>query len=361
MRRLYRILVSLAVAAVLLSGQSGLSYDQLRTMIRSSINNGLNDRDIASYLKNQSLRFSLSDAVIEDFVGLGVGPRTVDALRKLQVESQGKPAPDLEAAKAERRPQQPPPPSKEEQERILAEARRNALEYTQRLPDFVCLQITRRYVDPSGLEMDWLKYDEVKTRVSFVEGSENYEMVSVNNQVVDKSLQDLGGATSTGEFGSMLASLYAPETAAHFTWARHSLLRGHPVYVFRFEVPRSRSDWRLTFRGAGADEIITAYSGLVYVDKETERTLRIQMDAVDVPSTFPIREAGSVLDYDYIEIAGNDFLLPLKARVRMRTGRDITRNDVEFRLYRKFSAEATISFEEIDGLEPLPEDEGSTP
>jgi len=103
--------------------------------------------------------------------------------------------------------------------------------------------------------------------------------------------------------------------------------------------------------------MITAYSGLVYIDKKTERTLRIQMDAVDVPASFPIREAGSRLDYDYIEIAGNDFLLPLKARVRMRTGRDITRNDVEFRLYRKFSAEATISFDEIDELEPLPEDE----
>ena len=41
----------------------------------------------------------------------------------------------------------------------------------------------------------------------------------------------------------------------------------------------------------------------------------------------------------------------------MRDGRYLSRNDVEFRLYRKFSAEASISFDEIDGLAPLPDDE----
>jgi hypothetical protein len=34
----------------------------------------------------------------------------------------------------------------------------------------------------------------------------------------------------------------------------------------------------------------------------------------------------------------------------------LARNEVEFRLYRRFSAEATISFDEIDSLPPLPEE-----
>jgi hypothetical protein len=45
----------------------------------------------------------------------------------------------------------------------------------------------------------------------------------------------------------------------------------------------------------------------------------------------------------------------------MRAGREMTRNDVEFRLYRKFSAEATISFDEIDDVEPLPEEAAGEP
>jgi hypothetical protein len=350
-------LAFLALALVLSApAQNGLRFEQLRDIIRSSINQGLSDKDVAKYLKNQTLTFSLSDALIEEFQGMGAGPRTIESLRLLRDQSQALPAPSP-AAVAGEQPSGPPPPSKEEQDRILAEARRNALEYTEGLPDFLCLQITRRYIDPSGLEMDWLQYDEVKSRVSYVEGHENYELVSVNNKVSERSFDELGGATSTGEFGSLLKELYEPRTAAVFTWARHSLLRGRPVYVFEFRVPRSRSKWRLTYtaaRNAPADQIVTAYSGLAYIDKETERTLRITMAAEDVPSTFPIQQASTRLDYDYIDISDSKHLLPLKAEVRMRAGRELSRNDVEFRLYRKFSADATISFDEIEGLEDLP-------
>ncbi|MCB1021516.1 MAG: hypothetical protein H6509_15635 [Bryobacterales bacterium] len=352
-------LLALALALTLTAAaQSGLRFDQLRDIIRSSINQGLSDKDVAKYLKNQSLTFALTDPLIEDFQGMGAGPRTLEALRVLRDQSQGLPA--ATAAVAQERPAGPPPPSKQEQERILAEARRNALEYTDHLPDFLCLQITRRFIDPSGLEMDWLQYDEVKSRVSYVEGHENYELVSVNNQVTERSIEDLGGATSTGEFGSLLKELFEPRTAAVFNWARHSLLRGRPVYVFAFDVPRSRSKWRLTYtaaKNAPGDQITTAYRGLVYIDKETERTLRIKMDAADVPSTFPIQEASTRLDYDYIDISSTPHLLPLKAEVRMRAGRELNRNDVEFRLYRKFSADASISFDEIDNLPELPAEE----
>ena len=222
------------------------------------------------------------------------------------------------------------------------------------MPDFVCLQITRRYVDPSGLEMDWLKYDEIKTRVSYVEGRENYELVSVNNQLTDKDYRELGGAVSSGEFGSMLRELFEPFTETSFGWARHSLLRGHPVYVFNFRVTQPRSRFSISYMRQ--DEIITGYAGLVYIDKESERVLRITMQAEDIPASFPIRAANTRLDYDYIAISGQAFLLPLKARMGMRESKLMSRNDVEFRLYRKFSAEATISFDEIDDLEPLPEE-----
>ena len=80
------------------------------------------------------------------------------------------------------------------------------------------------------------------------------------------------------------------------------------------------------------------------------------MEAQGIPKGFPMQEARSRLDYDYIDLSGEPFLLPLKAQTFVRSSRLLTRNDLEFRLYRKFTAEATITFEEIEGLEPLPED-----
>jgi hypothetical protein len=339
-----------------LAAQTALTYTQLKDLLQSSIKQGLQDREVARYLEKQTLSFSLTDALIEEFQGWGAGPRTLEVLRGLKSTTANLPPPEI-SPPAPKNPG-PPPPSKDEQDRIIAEARNNALNYTDRLPDYICLQVTRRYIDPTGLEMDWLKYDEIKTRVSYVEDRENYEVISVNNRVVDSDIRKLGGATSTGEFGTMLRALFEPKTAAQFTWARHSLLRGRGVYVFSVRVPRRRSDWRLSVEPH--DVYVTGYNGLVYIDKETERVLRLYMKAEGIPADFPMQEAETRLDYDFIDISGNSFLLPLKARVRMRQDKMLARNEVEFRLYRKFSAEATISFDEIDNLPPL-EEQGNTP
>lgn len=352
-------LLSVFLIAALVAAQAPLTYPQLQDLLKSSIEHNLQDKEIAKYLKNQEFGFELTDALIEEFQGWGIGPRTLRTLRELQPATKGLSAAKAPAASEAPKAPEQPPPSPEEQERIIEEARSYALDYTSRLPDFICLQITRRFIDPSGLEMDWLKQDEIKTRVSYFDSHENYEVVSINNKLTDAGILELGGAVSTGEFGSMLAELFDPKTQADFRWARHSLLRGRGVYVFEFQVPRHRSRWSLTFEKTNS--IITGYRGLVYVDKETERVLRIYMQAENIPTDFPIQLAQSRLDYDFTKISGESFLLPLKARMRMRQGRYLSRNDVEFRLYRKFAVDAEISFDEAESLEPLPEEPPSSP
>ncbi len=355
-----RILTTLALFFVCLHGvclhaQITFSFAQLQELLQSSVKEGLSDKEVSNYLKGQKLDFALSDRIIEEFVGWGIGPRTLNVLRSMKPLTAAMPAPEIKKPPPPKY-KQPPPPSEDEQARIIAEARRTALDYTDGLPDFVCLQLTRRYLDPSGLEMDWIKYDEIKTRVSYFENHENYEVLSVNNKLTGKTMHELGGATSTGEFGSMLAQIFEPATATRFSWARHSLLRGHHVYVFHYQVPRTRSRWSLSYQPT-EEVIITGYRGLIYIDKEAERVLRIAMSSYDIPSSFPIQEARTRLDYDYTEIGGHQFLLPLKAQVRMRQEKHLIRNDVEFRLYRKFSAESTLTFDELDDFEPLPADD----
>lgn len=347
-----------AIASLL--AQSGLSYSQLRQFVRSSVDQNLRDKDVANYLKRQVVGFAVTDRLIEEFVGWGIGPRTLKALEALQGATQGMPEPAAPKPAKKKRPNLPPPPSAEEQDQILERARQFAQAYADDLPNYVCLQLTRRFFDPTGMEMDWLKHDEIKTRVSYIEGREDYETLSVNDTVSTKSFAELGGTTSTGEFGTILASLFAPHTDAQFRWARHSLLRGRPVYVFHIAVPQNRSSWTLTSGSDGPGgkirSIRSAYTGLVYIEKESGKVLRIVMEAEGVPASFPMQEARSRLDFDFIAIADESFLLPLKAEAYIRSGRLLTRNELEFRLYRKFTTEAVITFEEIEDLEPLPED-----
>jgi hypothetical protein len=91
---------------------------------------------------------------------------------------------------------------------------------------------------------------------------------------------------------------------------------------------------------------------------------RITLEGVNIDPAFPVQEANTTLDYDLVKLTVSDaeFMLPLKSEMRMRQGRLLVKNEVEFRLYRKFGAEATISFDTPDSLpdemfaeEPPPE------
>jgi hypothetical protein len=343
-----RLAAAFWLATLLNLAQQRLSVQELISFVRSSIQLRHPDRLVADYLKKVELIERLDDSVIEELRALGAGPRTLDALKALAQASRELPAP----APPPPKPPQPalPPPSPAEQQRIIEQVREYALHYTRSLPDFICTQVTRRYVDPTGLEF-WSQQDVITARLTYFEQREDYKVILINNRPTNLDYDRLEGATSTGEFGSMMRELFAPETQARFRWERWATLRGRRTHVFSYFVEQPRSRWRISYQKTL--EINPAYRGLIYVDSETLAVARITLEAVGIPPDFPIQEASTVLDYDYVDIAGRKFWLPLRAVVRMREGKLLLRNEVEFRMYRKFAAEATITFETP---EPLPEE-----
>ena len=131
------------------------------------------------------------------------------------------------------------------------------------------------------------------------------------------------------------------------------------THVYDYRVRQQRSKWSITWEKKAT--IVPAYSGLIYVDRETNQVLRVTLRAQQIPVSFPIQEADTVLDYDHVDIAGQQFMLLLKFEMRMREGRLLVKNEVEFRLYRKFGAETTITFETPEPLaEELTKEEPAT-
>lgn len=343
---LRRQLIAGLAAALAAPAQMKLTVAQLISFVKSSIELKHPDRQVAEYLKKLTLTERLDERTIEDLQGMGAGYRTVEALRALAEASKGLAAPAPQAPKPA--PVSIPGPSPLEQKRVIEEARKYALNYVKRLPDFICTQVTRRYVDPTGMEF-WQRQDVITARLTYFEQKEDYKVVMVNNKPSDLSYDKLGGSTSTGEFGSMLKEVFEPETEAEFRWERWATLRGRRMHVFFYRVRQSRSRWHVMYEHK--QEIVPGYTGLVYVDRDSHAVMRITLDAENIPPSFPIQQAGSVLDYDHAEISGQQFILPLRAVVRLRVARNLSKNEVEFRMYRKFGAEATIKFETP---EPLP-------
>ena len=344
-----RLALLLFGVCLYLPAQSKLTIEQLTSFLRSAIELKQSDKEVANYLRRLNLAERLDDRGIEELQSLGIGPRTLEALRALRDASKDLPAPAPVVKAPEPKPL--PPPSAAEQKRVLAQVREYAINYTNRLPDFMCTQVTRRFIDPSGLEF-WRAQDVITTHLSYFEKKEDYKIILLNNHVVNVAYDSeaLGGAISSGEFGSMMRELFEPATEADFRWERWGKLRGRLAHVFAYRVAQPRSKWQVRYQRV--HEVTPGYHGLVFADKETNAVLRITLEA-DLPADFPLQQAADVLDYDYAEISGQKYMLPLKAMVRMREGKLLARNDVEFRLYRKFAAEASITF---DTPEPLPEE-----
>jgi hypothetical protein len=89
--------------------------------------------------------------------------------------------------------------------------------------------------------------------------------------------------------------------------------------------------------------------------------MRVTQDVLETPIGFPVNQVRNILDYDYIEIAGQTFVLPLKASTVSRVGRAMFKNDTEFRMYNRFGTESVITYtpdplsEEQVPSEPKPE------
>src|SRR5262245_16908198 len=260
-----RVAWLLLIASFTAAAQQRLSVDQLLSFLRSSMKLKQDDRQVADYLKKVKLTNRLDDRTIEQLQGEGIGPKTTQVLRDLRDASASLAAPSPQAPAP--KPVPIPPPSVDEQKSVLKAATEYAMNYVKRLPDFICSQVTRRYVDPSGRE-SWIPQDTILERLSYFEQHEDYKVVMINNRPIDIPHERLGGAaTSSGEFGSIMKEIFNPSTRTDFNWERWATLLGRRTYVFNYHVPQGHSTYRITHYVSagcsdGAQSIVPSYPGL---------------------------------------------------------------------------------------------------
>lgn len=353
--RFFRI-AAVCVMCMGVCAASGYSVEQIKSFVQSAIQLKNPDKEVAETLRKMRLSERLSLDTVEALQGEGAGPKTVAVLKQLAAESASLPEAQAPAPKPVYVP--PPPPSREEQDKLLEEVRDYATNYTHRLPDFICLEQTRRYVDTTGRE-SWRQADVLTARLSYFNQREDYKLISQNDRVVTEgSYASVGGALSMGDFGTTMRDIFDAKSHASLAWERWTTLRTRRTHVFSYRVRLEFSMYTIEYQGQEKDDvqrIKAGYHGEIFVDKELHTIVRITQEADNIPPTFPVLSAREVLDYDFTKIGDSEFFLPLVATVQMHSGRLWTKNVKEFRLYRKFSADAVIKFDGQE-LPPLPDD-----
>jgi hypothetical protein len=214
--------------------------------------------------------------------------------------------------------------------------------YVAGLPNFLCTQVMQRSENRGE---GWHPKDVLTVQLSYVDKVERYKLSAVNGRATKVTYRDMRGATSEGEFGSLLAEVFTPGNAK-FRWVRESVIRDRAVYVFSYSVDEAKSQYRLLYGDTKIrnSQIVAAHHGFVYIDRQTGDILRLTQVA-DLPASFPIRNSVRTLDYAFSDVGGARYLLPLRAVTELGTTAVQTRNEVDFRDYRRFSADSSISFE----------------
>jgi hypothetical protein len=339
--------ICVPVCTVTLFAQQQLTVDKLVEFITSSVSQKTPDKDVAAFLTTVKLSQKMDLRMVEDLQGKGAGPKTVAALSRLAEASAtlSVPPPKIAAPK----PKPIPPPSYEDQQKVIGEARDYALNYSKSLPDFICMQVTRRYIDrhfKPGTEGSWSQYDRLSEKLSYFDQHEKYEAISHNdNSLVGKSADALGGALSRGDFGTLLREVFAPESDPEFHWERWANLEGHLMHVYTYSIDQAHSRETLTYERT--QEVTPAYHGEVFIESGKNVVWRVTVEP-EPPPSFPMQNIHQVLDYRYTDISGQKFLLPLNGTVVMRSSGEGSKNEIDFKLYRKYSADTSITFDDSD-------------
>jgi len=303
----------------------------------------------------------LRDEIVEEIRKRGIGFPLTDGMRSLVASKSGSDAllrRTLE--EAERRRVNPTasarPPDAEATE-LLDRTRVATLAVAEAMPDFLVKQLIKRSV-AYGTTNNWIPQDNLTIAVAYrANMGEQYKVLAVNGLPLGQEVKEGtnyskyvgGGTTSSGvEYISAVADVFKPESKTVFKLADTDLIRDRRTLVYEYEIEKPLSRLTLTADDASAN---VGSRGRVWIDRETNRVLRFEQIATEIPGDFPITAASSLIDYDWVTINENKYLLPTHSEILLTTVRRSmtlqSRNEIRFRSYQKFGAELKV-IDEID-------------
>jgi len=308
--------------------------------------------DIAAQVFKRGINFAPNERALEEIQQAGAELFLLDTIQRA---GESGPPPKLTVRTKDTDPDPDPDRETEQEARqrarsemmdrmpLIEQARYHALDFAADLPNFVVTQLVTRSVQQPGAR-DWRIQDRLDVQLTYrADKGEEYKLVSVDGRPARQSYDQLGGSTSAGEFGSFLASLFAPSSRAQFVQVKHESFRGRDTVVYDFTVKKVNSTVQITDKDQNRS-IITAYKGSLWIDSQSKLVLRVESSSFDIVPGFPITLAENSVEYDWVTIAGERFLLPVRAEVLLGRDRDrfYSRNVIEFRNYHKYEGDVRL-------------------
>jgi hypothetical protein len=340
MKKSFAVIVALFICSAALVPAKGQNANQaanepltlpaLNTLLRREIGRSMTEADLAVRVERLGIAFDPTPDAVSRLRANGAHQNLINAVKR---------AADKLSASTGKVVATGPQPS----DPIIEETRKVVRDYLEDLPDFICQEDIQRYFDYDGSGA-WEKADALVYELTYNNKRESYKPINSVGRPVTRSLEDVKGAYSTGDFASGLAALFDPETKTVFKPAGKERLGNRQTLLYDFTVPKESS--KLVLKAEGVDNLIVGYSGTIWIDSETKKVLRIDQALDDIPRSHPVTHSESSVDYDILRLRGLDvdFLLPTSAEfiIADRRQKHYFRNLIHFKFYRKFETDVKI-------------------
>jgi hypothetical protein len=333
-----------------------------------SQNRPLTSKEIVSLVYQLPQHPEKRDEIVEEIRTRGIGFPLTSGLRSLVATKSGNDAllrRTLEEAERRRtNPTASALPSESEANELLSRTSVATLAAAEAMPDFIVKQLIKRTV-AYGDTHNWIPQDNLSIAVSYRANiGEEYKVLAVNGMPLGQDVKEskdyskyVGGASSSGvEYISSLANLFMPSSKTSFKPVDTDLLQMRRTIVYEYEV--KLADSRLTLTADKTSFASVGSRGRIWIDRETNRVLRFEQIATEIPPGFPITAARSLIDYDWVTIGENKYVLPTRSVILITAinNKQVvqSRNEIRFRGYQKYGAELKV-IDEIDEKDFPPE------
>ena len=223
-----------------------VTLQALNLLLRRQVGRDLTEANLAIYLERVGIAFDPTPDAVSRLRANGAHQHLINTIKRLSERLSSNANSKVVVLR-------------ETPDAFLDEARRNVRDYLEELPDFICQQDVERYFDYEARGA-WDRADKLTYELTYSrKKGESYKPINSVGRPPTRSLDEAGGAYSTGDFASMLASLFDPETKAMFKAAGKERLGNRPTVLYDFTVPQATS--KLTIKADNAPQVVAGYSG----------------------------------------------------------------------------------------------------
>jgi len=208
--------------------------------------------------------------------------------------------------------------------------------------------VTRSWRDEPGGALH--RIDVIGAVGGYVDGQDEETAVTRNGRQLKRTMRELKGSWSTGEFGAILAEESAAIANGRLTL---TVTETGDAYVIHYRVPASDSEWNLHINGW---HWRPGYDGTISVGKATRHIIRVARSVDEIAPECPVWRFRWQVDYEPRVINERPVSVPVRALYEncQRDSGRCSVNETVFSDYREFRSIATITFADVGPSAPSP-------